>query len=402
MKKGIFCLFSLFVLAFLFNLTISSSANQTNQEQQTNQDQNVTLLTDTKSAILIEINTGKILYEQNAHEKRPPASMTKIMSIYLVTEAIQQGRIKMEDIVTISAHAASMGGSQVWLEENEQMSVEDLYKCMVIGSANDATVALAELVAGSEELFASEMNKRVKEWGLKNTAFKDVTGLTDDMDEGHYSTAYDMAMISRRLLLDYGPFVLPFTSTYEDYVREDTDDPFWLVNTNRLVKHVEGIDGLKTGWTRVSGYNLTATMKRDDMRLISTLMGNSTSAKRNFETVKLLNYGFSVYEVKEYRPKDYKVDEYESLFFKPQKVDIITKDPIYFVVKKGTELEGYKDRYEMNINQANYQPGDVVGKYQVLRNNKVVYEVDLTVANQVERVNLFDLYLRGVTKVLFG
>ncbi len=197
-----------------------------------------------KGAILIEESTGEILYTKNEHERLIPASMTKIMSLILICEKIEKEDIKLEDIVTVSANAASMGGSQVYLQQGEKISVNDLIKCVTIVSANDACVALAELTYGSEERFVSEMNQRVKDLGLENTLFQDTTGLTDT---NHYSSPYDMSMMSKHLLNNYKDFILNYTSTYDDYIRTDTDNPFWLVTTNKLVKHIEGVDGLKTG-----------------------------------------------------------------------------------------------------------------------------------------------------------
>lgn len=384
------------ILLFLFGLSFSffffNNKVKANNE--------ATLISGAKAAILIELNTGQILYEKNIHERLSPASMTKILSTQLVIEAIDKGQIKMDDIVTVSEHAASYGGSQVYLETGEQMSVEDLFKCMVIASANDATVALAELVSGSEELFVQKMNERVKELGLKNTQFVDPTGLSD-FEEGHYSSAYDMAMLARDLLLKYEELTTKYSSIYEDYIRQDTDDPFWLVNTNKLVKHVPGIDGLKTGWTSKAGYNLTATMKKDNMRLISVVMGEETPSKRNYETVKLLNYGFSQYELVEYRPKNYQVDTYENLLFKPEKVKIVSKDAVYFVTKKGESLKNLEERYEFLIDKEGIKKGDIIGKLEILQNGKVVYSVPLTVDSDCEKASILTVIGRVLRTILF-
>lgn len=353
-----------------------------------------------KSAILIEVNTGKILYQKNAHEKRSPASMTKIMAIYLVLEAIDKGQIKWDDVVTVSEHAASYGGSQVYLEPGEKMTVEDLFKCMVIASANDATIALAEHVAGSEELFVNRMNDKIKEWGLKDTVFIEPTGLAE-INEGHYSTAYDMAMMARELLKKYEEETTKYSSIYEDYIRKDTPNPFWLVNTNKLVRHVPGIDGLKTGWTSSSGYNLTATMKKQGMRLISVIMGETTSSQRNFDTVKLLNYGFSQYEAYEYRPKDYVVDVYENLLITPRKVKVIIKEPIVFIVKKGEKPEGLTEKYTYEINRKGIRKDEVIGKLEIIQNNEVVYTAPLFVEEECKKANIFEVLNRLMKNIFF-
>ena len=245
-----------------------------------------------KSAILIEASTGEILYQKNANERLAPASMTKIMSLILIMENIENGNLKWNDIVVVSKNASSMGGSQIFLETNEMMTVEDLVKGICIASGNDATVSLAEKIAGTEKAFVKLMNDKAKSLGLRNTNFMNSTGLDA---EGHYSSAYDMAFMARELIKHEKVF--SFTTIYEDYLRQDTDNKFWLVNTNKLIKTYDGADGLKTGYTKEAGYCLTATAKRDRMRLIGTIMGASESKTRNSNMMKLLDYGFNSYEM---------------------------------------------------------------------------------------------------------
>lgn len=211
-----------------------------------------------KSAVLIERDTGKILYDKNSHEKLPPASMTKVMTMLLIMEALDEGKMKMTDKVRTSEFAASMGGSQIFLEPGEEMTVEEMLKGIAIGSGNDASVAMAEHIAGSEEEFVKRMNEKAAELGLKNTSFQNTTGLPK---EGHYSTAYDMAVMAKELL-KYDK-ITKFTGTYEDYLRENTDKKFWLVNTNRLIKFYPGVDGVKTGFTNEAKYCLTASAKKE-------------------------------------------------------------------------------------------------------------------------------------------
>ncbi|HEY8364288.1 MAG TPA: D-alanyl-D-alanine carboxypeptidase family protein [Haloplasmataceae bacterium] len=383
---------TIFLLWFLVVLCFFTKGNiKANQDE---------FIKGAKSAILIELNTGQVLYEKKSHEKLPPASMTKIMSTLLVLEALDKGQIKMTDIVTISEHAASYGGSQVYLEPGEQMSVEDLFKCMVIVSANDATVALAEVVSGSEEMFVEQMNQKVKELGLQNTHFVDPTGLSDFKD-GHYSTAYDMAMMARELLRKYEDITISFSSIYEDYIRKDTDNPFWLVNTNKLVKHFPGIDGLKTGWTREAGYNLTATMRKDKMRLISVVMGEANTSQRNFETVKLLKYGFSQYECVEYKEKNSPITEYENMLFSPQKVKIVTKEPVILLTKKGVLPENYEERYTFSISERGAKVGDEVGKLELIHNGQVVYTVPLTIDKDLSKASFFDIMGRLLKNIFY-
>lgn len=238
-----------------------------------------------KSAILLEPYTGEILYEMNADEVLPPASITKIMSLLLIMEAIDRGDLALEDVISTSEHAASMGGSQIWLEPGEGMTVDDLLKATVIASANDATVALGEAIAGSEEAFVALMNERAKELGLSGTVFKNATGLDA---EGHVSTAHDVAVMSAELIKF--PLIKKYSTVWMDTLRDGASE---LVNTNKLVRFYEGTTGLKTGTTSGAGYCLSATAQRDGMELVAVIMSGDTSSDRFEGAKKLLDYGFS-------------------------------------------------------------------------------------------------------------
>jgi len=278
--KGIF---SLIIVSILITSMFASPAFAN--------ENGVQLADDSLSAILIERDTGKVLYEKNSNEQLPPASMTKIMTMLLIMEALDEGRLKMDEKIRTSEYAASMGGSQIFLEPGEEMTVEEMLRGISIGSANDASVAMAERLAGSEEEFVKLMNAKVKELGLKNTAFRNATGLPT---EDHYSTANDMAVMAKELL-KYET-ITKFTGKYEDYLREDTDKKFWLVNTNRLVRFYPGVDGLKTGFTNEAKYCLTATAQKDGMRVVAVVFGAPTSKSRNAQVTKMLDYAFSQYE----------------------------------------------------------------------------------------------------------
>ena len=245
-----------------------------------------------KSTILIEESTGKILYEKNSDEKRAPASMTKVMSMLLIMEALDNKQISLNDEVTISQNAADMGGSQLFLQPNQTAKVEDLLKGIAVASGNDAVVAMAEKIAGSEEKFVDMMNKKAKELGLENTQFKNPHGLDE---EGHYTSAHDMAIMAKELIKHKN--ILNYTSIYEEYLTKSDGTKLWMVNTNKLVKFYKGVDGLKTGFTQTAGYCLTATAMKNNTRLISVVMGEDTSANRSTDTVNLLNYGFNSYKV---------------------------------------------------------------------------------------------------------
>ncbi len=243
-----------------------------------------------KSAILMDAGTGEVLFEQNADEALPPASVTKVMTLLLVMEAIDAGRIRLTDQVRVSANAASMGGSQVFLEEGEQMSVEEMLKCVIIASANDCAVALAELVAGSEESFVAAMNARAAELGMKNTHFENTNGL-DDTVENHVTSARDIAIMSRALIAH--PKILEYSGIWMDTIRNGA---FGLTNTNRLVRFYPGCTGLKTGSTARAGFCVSATAERDGVSLICVIMGAQTRDVRNESAAKLLDFGFANYE----------------------------------------------------------------------------------------------------------
>ena len=249
------------------------------------------------AALLMEKTTGEILYAQNEHEARPPASVTKIMTVLLTMEAIDSGRIALDDMVTVSAYAAGMGGSQVFLAEGEQMSVDDLLKAVCVSSGNDAAVALAEHVAGVTELFVEQMNNRARELGMKDTHFVNCTGLTA---EGHVTSAYDIALMSRELLLHH-PEVRNYTTIWMDTLRSGT---FGLSNTNKLIRFYDGATGLKTGFTQEAGYCISATAERDGMELIAVIMKGNTSDSRNADAKTLLNYGFSTYALVDVQPEE--------------------------------------------------------------------------------------------------
>ena len=241
-----------------------------------------------RAAVLMEKTTGQMLFAQNEHEKLEPASVTKIMTLLLTMDAIDSGALAYDDVVTVSANAAGMGGSQVWLAEGEQITVEELLKCVCVSSGNDAAVALAEKVAGVTELFVEQMNNRARGLGMDDTHFANPTGLTA---AGHVTSAYDIALMSRELLTKH-PDIRNFTTIWTDSIRNGTFD---LANTNKLIRWYDGATGLKTGYTASAGYCISATAEREGMELIAVVMKGETSDKRNTDAKALLNYGFSAY-----------------------------------------------------------------------------------------------------------
>lgn len=349
------------------------------------------------SAILLEFETGEIIFEKNAHEKLHPASMTKIMSMLIIMEHIDKGLISWDDIVTVSANASGMGGSQILLETNEKMAVRDLFKGIAVASGNDAVVAMAEYIAGNEEAFVKMMNDKVKELGLKDTNFKNVHGLDD---ANHYSSAYDMAMMARELIKH--KTVLEYTSIYEDYLRKGTDKEFWLVNTNKLVRFYDGADGLKTGYTSEAGYCLTATATKNNMRLIAVAMNEPDSKTRNAEITSMLDYGFAQYSTEKVLSTDSILDKVLVDKGKKEYVEIVPTENITFLNKK---TEANKNAtYEIKLNElkAPLKKGDVIGTLIVKFDDNDQREVNITVKEDVEKCNIFELFLRYLCDVLGG
>lgn len=360
--------------------------------------ENLNFAENAKSAILMEASTGKIIYAKNEHEKYSPASMTKMMTLLLIMESIDKDIIKWDEMVTVSANASSMGGSQILLETGEKMSVKDLVKGIAIASGNDAAVALAEKIAGSETQFVSMMNQRSKELGLKNTNFKNTHGLDE---ANHYSSAYDMAMISKELV-KY-PELLKISSIYETYLRENTDRAVWLVNTNKLVRFYEGVDGLKTGFTSTAGYCLTATAIRNNMRVIAVIMGAPTSQVRNSEISEMLDYMFAQYSTETLLSNTSVVKKIKIERAKKEEVNLIPKESVTALNKKTDSKKNITYNIEVDkIKKLPIKPGDIIGKIEILENNKVTRTIDLTVNKIVERANIFQLYWRNLTKTLKG
>lgn len=350
-----------------------------------------------KSSILIEASTGEIIHSKNENEKLAPASMTKIMSLILIMEEIEKGNLKLDEIITVSENASKMGGSQIFLEANEKMSVDDLLKGICVGSANDAVVALAERISGSEEAFVFKMNEKAKKMGLKNTNFKNATGLDT---ANHYSSAYDMATMARELVRHKK--ILEYSGIYETYLRQNTNKKFWLVNTNKLIKTYDGMDGLKTGYTKEAGYCLTATAKRGDMRLIAVAMGEETSKIRNEEISKMLDYGFNTYEVNGFLSKTKKVGELKNDKSKFTKVDVVPKDDINILNKKGNKTR--KLSYKLNItnDKLPIKKGDKVGYLDIYEKGKKLYNIDVTVAKDLKKANILELLLRNIGELFTG
>ena len=338
------------------------------------------------SAILMEKTTGQILYEQDAKTQYEPASVTKIMTLLLVMEAIDGGTLAWEDMVTASPHAISMGGSQIWLKEREQLSVRDMVKAVTVVSANDCAVALAEHIAGSEPAFVERMNQRAAELGMENTTFKNCTGLPE---AGHLTCAYDIALMSRELILNH-PAIREFTTIWMDTLRDGT---FQLSNTNKLIFYYEGATGLKTGFTASALYCLSATAERDGMELIAVVMHAPTTNDRFNSAKALLNYGFANYAITPVYP-DQAIPPVTVLLGARDTVQPVPARECTILMEKAktgtatTQLE-LSDSVEAPV-----EPGQKLGELRVLVDGEQVDVIDLVAADGVERLGIGGIFKR--------
>lgn len=352
-----------------------------------------------QSAVLMEKSTGKILYELDSTKENPPASMTKIMSMILIMDQIKMGKLAFNDKVVISENASSMGGSQVYLNTNETYKVEELLKSVAIASANDAVVALAEKTYGSVEKFVEKMNLKCKEIGCKNTNFVNPHGLDA---EGHYSSSYDMALMARYLITNHED-ILKFTSIYEDYLHRPDGSQTWLVNTNKLVRFYDNVDGLKTGFTEGAGYCLTATAKRGEMRLISVVMGVDTIDNRTSDTVKLLNYGFNTYKLETIYKKGKVIDKVKVEKGKKDFVEIVLMNDATELLSNEENKKNYMINIELKKLVAPIKKGKVIGEAEIIDNEGNIIDIEqITVKEDVEKANYFDYFKRNIKELFCG
>ncbi len=342
---------------------------------------------DAKSYILMEASTGKILSENNSEEPLPPASVTKIMTLLLIYDAVDSGKIKWDDMVSVSEHAASMGGSQIFLEPNEQQSVETLTKSIAIASANDAAVTMAEFIGGSEESFVAMMNEKAKALGMKNTTFVNACGLDA---EGHKMSAKDIAIMSRELITKY-PDVKKYTTTWQDTITHTTskgESEFGLTNTNKLIKWYKDATGLKTGSTGKALYCLSGTAMRDDMELIAVVMAAPDPKIRFQTTMKLLDYGFANYKIEKGKGAGEIVGQVSVYKGMTDNVDAAVAKPINMVTSKDNKdkLE-FKTELNESIN-APVKKGDKVGEIIYYTKGSEVARCDLVAGQDIEKANL--------------
>ena len=351
--------------------------------------------TESPSVILMEVTTGTVLAEKNAQEQRSPASITKIMTLLLIFEELEKGTLHLEDEVITSAHAKRMGGSQVYLEEGEKQTVETMIKCIVVASGNDASVAMAEHIAGSENGFVDKMNQKAKELGMNDTHFEDFCGLTDS--DGHYTTAEDVARMSRELITKY-PQILKYSSIWMENITHVTAQgtkEFCLTNTNKLIRSLDGCVGLKTGSTSKARFCVSAVAKRENLTLLAVVMGAPDSKIRNRDASSLLNYGFGSCQM-------YEDDNEEKL--SPAPVQRGVKDtvkcrmlePFYYLDTEGRNLENIEKQIQIKEGiTAPVKKGDILGKAVFMLDGEVIGETDIIATENVEKAGFFD-YLKKI------
>ncbi|WP_084757947.1 D-alanyl-D-alanine carboxypeptidase family protein [Defluviitalea phaphyphila] len=382
------------IITLLINII---SFNVVKGEENTTDKSDIELEIESPSAVLMEAKTGKVLFEKNMNEKRFPASTTKIMTLLLIYEAVEKGKISWDDIVTVSEHAASMGGSQVYLEQNEQQTVKTLTKCIAIASANDAAVAMAEHIAGSEEAFVKMMNEKAKELGMKNTNFVNACGLHDD---SHFTSAYDIALMSRELINKY-PEIHELATIWQDTIIHETrrgKEEFGLTNTNNLFKWYKGANGLKTGFTQQSMYCLSATAKRDELSLISVVMGAKSKQARNSEVAKMLDYGFANFAIIKGEPVGKVVGSVKVNKGSSPNVNGIIKKQVQLLVNKNMADEKIEYKVELpEAIQAPVKKGDKIGNIIYTFQGKEIGSSDIIAEDSIEKASfntMFKLILK--------
>ena len=353
------------------------------------------LAKNSESAVLIEASTGKILFEKEKDKKMAPASMTKIMTMLLAMEAIENGKLNLEDEVLISKRAQSMGGTQIYVEAGSNVKVIDLLKGIGIASANDAAVAIAEKIGGTVENFVNMMNERARVLGCKNTTFKNPHGLDE---EGHLTTAYDMALMARELVKH--ELAVKISSTFEEYITVSGEN-HWLVNTNKLVKFYKGIDGLKTGYTDKAGYCLTATMNKNNMRLISVVMKSNSKDNRNSDTIGMMEYGYSMYGSETIlNKKDYSgiinIKGSENRNYK-----YYLENDIKIIVDKDRKDIKYTTEVKLNDVKAPIEKGSKVGEL-ILKYDNNTYTYDLVIHDEVKKATFLKIFFSNLKDVVTG
>lgn len=360
------------------------------------ENENIGLAPQAGSAYVFEYNSEKVVFAKNENEKLFPASMTKMMGLLLIYEQLHAGKLSFDDMVVTSDNAASMGGSQVYLEENETMSVRDLVESICIASANDAMVAMAEKIGGSHEHFVEMMNTKAKQLKMTNTHFVNATGLHD---ENHYTTAKDMGILAKALLAEGQDDLLAITSTYDAYIREDSEQPFWLVNTNKLLRQYPGVDGLKSGYTSQAKSCITITAKKDGVRLIAVVMKEPDSKTRNQEIMQLLDYGFQKFNVKTLYKKGQEVGNVSINNAKVKEVSVYAKQDISLVYENENDVKVTKEEIILTKQKAPYKKGEVIAKLQLQLQDGSLLTSDLYIEEDIEAIQYVDVFMQTLQKI---
>ena len=356
------------------------------------------LANNAKSGIIMEPTTNKIIFEKNSHEHLEPASMTKMMTLLLTFEAIDNGKISLDDMVHISKVAASMGGSQMFLEENSSIRLEEIIKGVSIASANDGAVALAEYIGGSVENFISMMNQKVADLGLTDTHFANPHGLHAD---NHYSSAYDMAIIAANLISHEK--ILQYTSIYEDYFNKPDGSRTWLVNTNKLTRYYDGVDGLKTGYTKEAGYCLTATAKKNNIRYITVVMGEPSSDLRSSETTNMLNYAFNSFKLNTIISKSQELGNIYIDKSKEKTAKIVAKKDITELISKEKDSPNYTYNLKIDKLNAPIKAGAKIGTVEIIDNEGlIVREEEVTIESDITKSSFIKMVFENFLTIIRG
>lgn len=389
MKNKIISLFTLFLIftsSFSYGFTsLTIWNNLENTEEVSNNSIENYINLESESAILIETTTGQILFEKDIHKKLRPASVTKIMSLLLIMEALDRGDISLETQIPCSENASSMGGSQIWLDSTESLSVEEMLKAICVVSANDCTVAMAEYLCGSEELFVQKMNERAKELGMNDTTFKNCHGIDED---GHLTSSFDISLMSKELLNNH-PDITKYTTIWMDSLRDGESE---LVNTNKLIRTYNGATGLKTGSTSLALYNLSASASRNDLSLIAVVLKAPTPKIRFSEAKLLLDYGFNTYSFKKICQKD---DLYKSISINKgteKSLNLVYEKDFGTILKKSNQDNIVEDiKINENVEAPIYK-GDIIGTISYSLENNSIGSVNLIAETDVQKITLINIF----------
>lgn len=377
------CLFSVFAFPISYGYTTSSfiwSGDTTDVSTTPSSDLNL----ESESAILIEQNSGRVLYEHNSHEQLRPASVTKVMSILLIMEALDSGTISLNDKVPCSENAASMGGSQIWLDVREELTVDEMLKAICVASANDCTVAMAEYLAGSEEAFVKKMNERAKELGMNDTCFKNCHGLDTD---GHVTSSYDISLMSRELLKNH-PSITNYTTIWMDTLRDGKSQ---LTNTNKLIRNYKGATGLKTGSTGLALYNLSASATRDNLSLIAVIMKAPSTKVRFSDAEELLDYGFNNYSYCQFAKKDSVLTNLPVSKGVTNSLNVVYSDDSGCLLPKGMDKNVEQVVSLPDAIQAPINIGQKIGEVKYVLDGETIGSTSLVAEKEVKKINLSNM-----------